>query len=532
MGEGQADSFRVEVRALARNESAGPDWEEPKPTVAYLKMTLTRDLIMYDPEDASKSVAGSSRSFIRNHHLCEYGVDPRAGAAASKVRVREVDMETFTGEATFGWCVYGGDEHYESTSFYVDETPAGSEGPRGGASATEASISPVLAAFIRSEMSRHSLPQLRRIVSSKQQVDGSDSIDVQSVLSEFREYMRRSGEEVQALRIDQESLKNSVERIDRQLQECRTHVANALAYLISSSGASRAVPSTFAVVPVPERNPVGANAPMKEKFLHNVRRVTEYFEGEFVSKHKIIFFVPVTGEPVPCGPSGDGYTLTLPKATLKYLVPALKLGFFVLKVALATQGLGGVGAAAEGAVMGVFDFASPAILTSVGGIAEGIKSQLLQESVDTFVEAVLLSAEEEEERARAGAELRESASTASSTDAALEAVHRLVHSVEAPAGQAFSSAYEPRHLGLVKAQCSSGPDSGRVAWVSAAARSDFEQRGTAAFRSASSRAAPPLDSRCVCILTLCVCECECSLFIRKVCRVGFLYIIILNIFKY
>ena len=57
---------------------------------------------------------------------------------------------------------------------------------------------------------------------------------------------------------------------------------------------------------------------------------------------RLTFFCPILLEEVPCGPDGHGYDLKLPTKTLKTLIPALKMGLLFLRVALASQGLGGV----------------------------------------------------------------------------------------------------------------------------------------------------------------------------------------------
>ena len=51
-------------------------------------------------------------------------------------------------------------------------------------------------------------------------------------------------------------------------------------------------------------------------------------------KSVLIFFCPISGKAV-----GTGYTIEIPTALLKTIIPALKWGLIFLKLALATQGL-------------------------------------------------------------------------------------------------------------------------------------------------------------------------------------------------
>ena len=56
---------------------------------------------------------------------------------------------------------------------------------------------------------------------------------------------------------------------------------------------------------------------------------------------RLIFFCQILLEVVACGTDGHGYDLKLPTKTLKTLIPVLKMGLLFLRVALASQGLGG-----------------------------------------------------------------------------------------------------------------------------------------------------------------------------------------------
>ena len=54
----------------------------------------------------------------------------------------------------------------------------------------------------------------------------------------------------------------------------------------------------------------------------------------------LFFLCPITHKFVTCGPKGKGYPINMPRAWVRALAPALKVGLLVLKIVLAFQGLG------------------------------------------------------------------------------------------------------------------------------------------------------------------------------------------------
>jgi len=94
-------------------------------------------------------------------------------------------------------------------------------------------------------------------------------------------------------------------------------------------------PHTFVILPEPPKAKLGKDASTFSKGLN-------YFKKKVINpimtlmweKSVLIFFCPISGKAV-----GTGYTIEIPTALLKKIVPALKWGLIFLKLALATQGL-------------------------------------------------------------------------------------------------------------------------------------------------------------------------------------------------
>ena len=72
-----------------------------------------------------------------------------------------------------------------------------------------------------------------------------------------------------------------------------------------------------------------------------MKRQADKIYSLFWKQSRIVFICPVTLKPVRCGPTGDGYYIKVPTRLLKGLAP-VSWGLAFLRMALATQGLGGV----------------------------------------------------------------------------------------------------------------------------------------------------------------------------------------------
>ena len=117
------------------------------------------------------------------------------------------------------------------------------------------------------------------------------------------------------------------------------------------------------------------------------RKVKNNLMSVFWEESTIVFVCPVTLQEVECGPSGTGYPMSVPTSALKALVPALRFGLVVLKIGLATQGLGAVVPNVEGLLPAL---AGPYLDALTGFVAEQIDAKF--GSVDEYL-AEAVSAE-------------------------------------------------------------------------------------------------------------------------------------------
>ena len=97
-------------------------------------------------------------------------------------------------------------------------------------------------------------------------------------------------------------------------------------------------PHTFVILPNPPKAKLGKDASTASKVANYVRnKVFDPIMTLMWDKSMLIFICPISGKAV-----GTGYTIEIPKALLKTIIPALKWGLIFLKLALATQGLASV----------------------------------------------------------------------------------------------------------------------------------------------------------------------------------------------
>ena len=101
------------------------------------------------------------------------------------------------------------------------------------------------------------------------------------------------------------------------------------------------MPHTFVVVPE-LRDEIPDNASKVTKLKNYILKKTDKLTGLLWERSRLHFFCPITRKRVPCGPDGKGYSISLPSKLLKAVLPAMKMGLIFLKVALASQGLGGM----------------------------------------------------------------------------------------------------------------------------------------------------------------------------------------------
>ena len=101
------------------------------------------------------------------------------------------------------------------------------------------------------------------------------------------------------------------------------------------------MPHTFVIIPE-LRDEIPGNASKATKLKNYILKKSDVITGLFWERSRLHFFCPITRKRVPCGPDGKGYSISLPSKLLKALLPAMKIGLIFLKLALASQGLGGM----------------------------------------------------------------------------------------------------------------------------------------------------------------------------------------------
>eukprot|EP00595_Chromulina_sp_UTEXLB2642_P003265 CAMPEP_0196763294 /NCGR_PEP_ID=MMETSP1095-20130614/3768_1 /TAXON_ID=96789 ORGANISM="Chromulina nebulosa, Strain UTEXLB2642" /NCGR_SAMPLE_ID=MMETSP1095 /ASSEMBLY_ACC=CAM_ASM_000446 /LENGTH=379 /DNA_ID=CAMNT_0042116145 /DNA_START=1877 /DNA_END=3016 /DNA_ORIENTATION=- len=102
------------------------------------------------------------------------------------------------------------------------------------------------------------------------------------------------------------------------------------------------MPRTLIIRPKMSK-PVDPNAPIIKKFYKFIKRNTYGRVCNLFWDETIISFIcPITKRVVPCGPDGKGYVINIPTNLLRTIAPAFKWGLIFLKLALASQGLGGI----------------------------------------------------------------------------------------------------------------------------------------------------------------------------------------------
>ena len=111
------------------------------------------------------------------------------------------------------------------------------------------------------------------------------------------------------------------------------------------------MPHTFVILPdlgvEEDDSDAKQQLSMACKIKSYLMRKKDKMMGLVWERSRLYFICPVTGQAVPCGPpyaphNGKGYLIKVPTALVRALAPALKWGVIFLKVALASQGLGGI----------------------------------------------------------------------------------------------------------------------------------------------------------------------------------------------
>jgi hypothetical protein len=188
---------------------------------------------------------------------------------------------------------------------------------------------------------------------------------------------------------------------------------------------------------------------------------------------------PITLAPVPSGPSGNGYIISSPKKWLVKIAPALRICFFIVKLALSAYGI---------------PLPLPRILDSVLDCLEAKKNALkaISDAVDNSVRQLKKSDAEVESLRSVDDVLSSSSSTSSgdptpsqrnqlyvaSREVYLTHIHDLLFQLEGGEGRP-SPEWIPTQCGMRR---HISARDGSVAWVSDEGLDSFHSLGKEAFK--------------------------------------------------
>ena len=221
------------------------------------------------------------------------------------------------------------------------------------------------------------------------------------------------------------------------------------------------MPHTFIIVPDvgTEESHTDANQPqsMASKITKYLLRQKVEMMGLVWERSRLIFICPVTGQAVPCGPpcdphNGKGYLIKVPSAMVRALAPALQWGVIFLKVALASQGLGGILPIPTDWIPGGSGNLDMRMNVMMMGMMMGVGTQ-----VKKFVEW------EQDE-----------AKYSTSKQNAMARVIKFVAEAEGNAADILNPAWIPQHTGLI---LTTAKTTGASLWVSKEGQQAFEERG-------------------------------------------------------
>ena len=171
-------------------------------------------------------------------------------------------------------------------------------------------------------------------------------------------------------------------------------------------------------------------------------------------RSRLFFICPVTGRAVPCGPprpphNGKGYLIKIPTAMVRALAPALQWGVIFLKVALASQGLGGIlPIPTDWLPNQSTDDLSALTDLMMEGIGKDVKQYVEWEQKATKHDAVKQNA--------------------------LARVYKFIAEAEGNADDILNPAWIPQHTGLI---LTTAKTTGASLWVSKEGQQAFEERG-------------------------------------------------------
>ena len=187
-------------------------------------------------------------------------------------------------------------------------------------------------------------------------------------------------------------------------------------------------------------------------------------------KSRLVFVCPVTLKRLQCGPPGGdgrGYEISIPKTILRQLFPVLRWGLFVLRVALTTQGAGGVVAPFEELLKSCNLSLSS---DSLAAVISQVEADCLSSATDTADSKLASSMD----GAAPLPPVPVDPASAAHTKQALYEIFQLLQKAEGKVSA------EDWNTGLHLVTPKAG--TGKSAWVSDEGRKEFEEKGAAAMK--------------------------------------------------
>lgn len=251
-----------------------------------------------------------------------------------------------------------------------------------------------------------------------------------------------------------EMLRGMKLQLDQVLSVQRTQLS-ILNYL---KGDGYKFPHTFILIP---KRPIESVQPRGiSSFIGSIfQSAAKSLAGQLFDTMYLFFYCPITGKLVPCGKDGQGYVLSTLKRWVKQLIPIVKMGLFVAKIVLATQGLGSL--VPNFPNKDDQEMLSDMVAKVTDGVGKGVEVLQSQETAADSLEDCIVS---------------------SLKDQLMDAIVAAVTKKDGMQKLTDTRAYCPKKSGLEQAEYRHPDGSVTRAWVSAEGRARFELEGPAAFR--------------------------------------------------
>ena len=219
------------------------------------------------------------------------------------------------------------------------------------------------------------------------------------------------------------------------------------------------MPHTFVILPDMGVEESPTELSMAGKIKGYLLRQKVKMMGLVWERSRLFFICPITGQAVSCGPpyaphNGKGYLIKVPTALVRALAPALQWGVIFLKVALASQGLGGILPIPIDWLPG--QLAVGTDLTHLRSVVRDMTTEG-DKDVKKYVEW--------EQHVATNDAIKQNA---------LARVFKFIAEAEGNADDILNLAWIPQHTGLI---LTTAKTTGASLWVSKEGQEAFEQRG-------------------------------------------------------